>query len=242
MLLLSSSCTSLDKDVKEYGAIKDEIDRTYEEISAGRKNKETGIAEILELNEKLNSFDPEVSIQYFNEKEISREIEKKRKKLKEKARLDSINQARIAKKEEQELRRLNAKKAREEEARLKAEELQQKEEVAAMIAAEEEAERNYYLEQLQNKGLFLVEFDGEFFEINQKEWNEWKKSENYNSAEAAAKYREMFRSMGSAKANELAGSLYRTVSKGIAREGISFKAVQGIQVYNVLTTGEAKFD
>jgi hypothetical protein len=242
MLFFFNSCSSLDKDVKEYRAIQDEIGRTYEEISEGNKEEETGIAEISELNEQLDAFNPEVSIQYLKEEEIRRKIEKKRRKLKEEYRLDSIKQARVAKKEKEELKRLNAKIAREEEARLMAEELQRKKEVAAMISAEEAADRNAYIEELKGKGLFLVEFDGEYYEVNQKEWNEWKKSENYDTAEAAAKYREIFRSMGSAKANELANSLYRTVSKGIAREGVSLKAIQGIQIYNVLTTGETKFD
>jgi hypothetical protein len=48
--------------------------------------------------------------------------------------------------------------------------------------------------------------------------------------------------MGTAKANSLANSMYRKLSKGIAKKGITFKAIQGIQVYNVITTGNSKFN
>lgn len=242
VLLSFNSCTSFDDKVKEYAAIKSEIDFIYNEIAAGTKEQEVGVAEISDLDHQLESFDIEVVEQYFKEEEIRQEIEVKKRKFKEKFRADSIKQARIDERKAHELKQLEAKRAREEEARLKAEKLEQKREVAVMIAAEEEANLNAYRQEVKEKGMFLVEFDGEYYEVNQNGWNEWKKSENYDSAEAAEKYREMFVSMGSGKANELAGSLYRTVSNGIAREGISFKAIQGIQVYNVLTTGENKFD
>lgn len=242
MLLFFFSCTSLDDKVKDYAAVKNEIDQVYTEISTGEKDEEMGIAEISELKQKLEAFDPEVSIQYFKEEEIRQEIEKKKRKLKEESKLDSIKQARIVKKEEQELKRLNAKKTREEEARIKAEELQKRREVAAMIAAEEEADRNAYIQELKGEGRFLVEFAGEYYEVNQKEWNQWKNSQDYDHTEGMAKYKEMFASMGYSKANQLANSLYRTVSKKIASEGISYKAIEGIKVYNILTTGDPKFN
>ena len=241
-LIIFTGCTSLEEKVDEYAAIQQEIDQIYDEISTGKKDQEIGITEIAELQKDLESFDTEVTKQYYKEEEIKREIEKKNRKLAIKSRRDSLEQARIKKREANELRIANTKKAREEAARLKAEELERREEVAEMVAAEERADRNAYINELNENGLFLVEFDGETYEINKKGWIQWKESENYNSAETAAKYREMFTAMGTAKANTLAGSLYRTVSKGIAREGISYKAIQGIQVYDVLTTGELKFD
>lgn len=236
------SCTSLDEQVKDYATVKSNIDLIYNEISAGTKKQEVGVAEILVLNQELESFDLEVIEQYNREEEIREEIERKNREFRQQFRADSIQQARLDQRKAHESKMLEAKKAREEEARIKAEQLQQRREVAAMIAAEEEADRNAYVEELHEKGFFLVEFDGEYFEVNQKEWNEWKKSQDYDSAEAFAKYREMFSSMGYEKANELANSMYRTVSKKIAMEGITYKAVEGIKVYNLLTTGETKFD
>lgn len=242
VLMSSISCTSLDERVKEYAAVKQNIDLIYDDISAGRKTQEVGVAEISELNEDLESFDPEVVEQFYKEEEIRKEIERKNRKYKEQFRIDSIKQARLDQKKAHELKLLEVKKTREEEARLRAEELERKREVAAMIAAEEEAEWNAHLEELEKKGFFVVEFDGEYYEVNRKEWNEWKESQEYDSAEGFEKYREMFASMGYEKANELANSLYRTVSKKIAMEGITYKAIEGIKVYNLLTTGETKFD
>lgn len=242
LLISLNGCTSFDEQVKDYAAVKQNIDLIYDDISAGRKTQEVGVAEISELNEELESFDPEVVQQFYKEEEIRKEIERKNRKYKEQFRRDSIEQARIDQREAHELKMLEAKKAREEEARLKAEELQQRKEVAAMIAAEEEADRNAYIKELKEKGFFLVEFDGETYEVNHKEWNEWKESQDYDSAGGFEKYKVMFASMGYEKANELANSLYRTVSKKIAMEGITYKAIEGIKVYNLLTTGETKFE
>lgn len=242
MLLFFFSCTSLDDQVKEYAAVKNEINQVYTDISTGEKDEEMGISEISELKEKLEAFDPEVLEQYNKEEEIRHDLEVKKREFKEESRRDSIKQARIDEKRAQELKIEEARKAREEEARIKAEEIQNRREVAAMIAAEEEADRNAYIEELKGKGMFLAEFDGEYYEVNQKEWNEWKNAQEYDHSEALGKYREMFASMGTAKANQLANSLYRTVSKKIASEGISYKAIEGIQVYNILTTGETQFE
>lgn len=234
-LMLLNSCTSLNDEVKEYREISNTIDDIYDEISAGSKSQEIGVAEISKLNKDLQAFEEEVVNQYQSEEKIKREIEIKNRVYRKQFTADSIKQSQLDKKNAQ----LKARSDREQAAKLKAEEAQAKREVAEMIKAEEEADYNLYL---YEEGLFIVSFDGKDYEVNQNEWNEWKKSENYNSSDAAAKYREMFISMGAGKANDLSRSLYRTVSNGISREGISYKSIQGIQVYNVLTTGETKFE
>jgi len=241
-LMFFFSCTSLNDEVKEYGAIKDDIETIYQDIANGTKNEEDGIAEISKLDEELETFDIEVIEQYFKEEEIRQEIERKNKEYKRQFKIDSTKQARLDQRKAHELKLLEEKKAREEEARQKAEEIERKREVAAMIAAEEQADRNAYIEELNEKGYFLVEFDAEYYEVNLKEWNDWKKSQDYDTAEAFTKYREMFDSMGYEKANKLANSMYRTVSKKIAMEGITYKAIEGIKVYDLLTTGDTKFD
>lgn len=214
------SCTSLDEKVKEYRGISEEIATIYDEISSGIKSKDVGVTQITELKLKLDSFDPEVSNQYMKEEEIKLEIERESIRLQEKSRLDSIQKAKTAHEEA----------------------LKAKEEVAEMIRLEEEADRIAYMEELKEKGVFLVEFDGETYEINQKDWDDWKISQNYNSAEDLKKTEQMVRAMGHQKAQGLANSMYRTLSNGIAREGITFKAIQGIQVYNVITQGNSQFD
>lgn len=137
---------------------------------------------------------------------------------------------------------MEAELAKQEKAYEKQLEEQNRKEVAAMIAAEEEAERNLYISELNAKGLFLVEFDNRTYEINEEEWLNWKDSENYSFKKQADELRMMVNSMGSAKANGLAQSMYRTLSKGIGREGITMKALQGIQTYDFLTTGKINFE
>lgn len=234
-LILLNSCTSLNDEVKEYRSISDTIEQIYDEISAGTKSQEIGIAEILKLKNDLQAFEEEVVKQYESEEKIKREIEIKNRDYQKQFTADSIKQSKLDKKNAE----LKARSDREQASKLKAEEARAKKEVGEMIKAEEKADYNLYL---YEEGLFVASFDGKDFEVNQKEWNEWKNSQDYDHAEAMAKYREMFSAMGHAKANQLANSLYRTVSKKIASEGISYKAVEGIQVYNVLTTGETKFD
>ncbi|MEP3837611.1 MAG: hypothetical protein ABJM36_08185 [Algibacter sp.] len=111
-----------------------------------------------------------------------------------------------------------------------------------MIKLEEEAEMNAYSTELKEKGIFLVNFDGQNYEVNQKEWNDWKISQKYDSEKKILETKNMVQAMGSSKASGLANSMYRTLSKGIAREGITFKAIQGIQIYDVITTGNSKFN
>lgn len=240
--IFMNSCTSFEDKVQEYGAVQENIAIIHEEVSAGEKDPEVGVAEISELKLQLEDYDQEVIEQYNREEEIRREIEVNKREYQEKVKTDSIKQARIDDKEARELKRLEEIKAREEKERLQAEELKNRNEVAAMIAAEEEADRNLYLYELEEKGLFLIDFDGEYYEVNKKEWAEWKRSENYDPAKTANEYKVMFSSMGYEKANELANSMYRTLSKKIAREGISYKAIQGIQVYNLMTMGELVFE
>ena len=222
-LVTLNGCTTLDDKVEEYRGLNDKISEVYMEISAGTKEEKVGISEIMDLKLELVTFEEEVIVQYSLEEKIREEIQEQRDKDKkieqqaaEAARKDSIKHAKL-------------------------EELENIREAAAMVKAEEEADRNAYIEELEEKGLFLAYFDGEAYEINQNDWDNWKKSENYVS-EDALKYREMMKGMGAGKANGLANSMYRTLSKGIAREGITFKAVQGIQVYDVMTTGNIKFN
>lgn len=221
-LVTFNSCNTLDDKVQEYRGLNEKISEVYKEISAGTKDEKVGLSEIMDLKLELVAFEEEVIVQYTLEEKIRKEIEEQREKDRkieqqaiEAARKDSIKQAKL-------------------------EEQEQMREVAAMIAAEEEADWNAYVEELEENGLFLAYFDGEAYEINQKDWENWKQSENYDS-EDALKYREMIRAMGPEKANGLANSMYRTLSNGIGREGITFKAVQGIQVYDVMTTGNIKF-
>jgi len=222
-LVALNGCTTLNDKVEEYRGLNDKISEVYMEISAGTKEEKVGISEIMDLKLELVNFEEEVIVQYSLEEKIRKEIQEQREKDKkieqqaaEAARKDSIKQAKL-------------------------EELENIREAAAMVKAEEEADRNAYIEELEEKGLFLAYFDGEAYEINQNDWDNWKQSENYVS-EDALKYREMMKGMGTEKANGLANSMYRTLSKGIAREGITFKAVQGIQVYDVMTTGNIKFN
>lgn len=237
-----SNCTSLDDKVKEYREISEKIEKIQKEIINGTKNQEVGVKQMTELQLKLNSFDNEVSNQYSREKEINRKIEREKEKLKKQNRIDSIKQARVDKRKAYELKKYEEKIAREEESRLKAEKLKAKKEVEEMIRLEEMAERNAYIAELKEKGIFLVNFDGKTYEVNQKEWNDWKISEKYDSEKNLIETKNMVNAMGTAKANGLANSMYRTLSKGIAREGITFKAIQGIQVYDVITTGKSKFN
>ena len=249
ILFSFSNCTSLDDKVKEYRSINNKMAELYSEISAGTKNEEVAIQEITELQMELFTFDKEVSDQYSREERIKQKIKEKKKedeklakRAAEKSRIDSIKQSRINKKKAYEQKKIDAKIAREEENKIKAEKLRAKREVAEMIKLEEQAERNAYLAELKEKGIFLVNFNNETYEINQKEWKEWKVSENYNSSEEITKMQGIVRAMGSAKANGLANSMYRTLSKGIAREGITLKAIQGIQIYEVITKGKSSFN
>lgn len=243
-LILSSfySCSSFDDKVKEYREITNNIEQIKQEIIEGTKNQEVGVKQMTELQQELNSFESEVFNQYSREEAINLEIEKERRNLKEHNRIDSIKQARIDKRKSIELERINEQMAREEESRLKAEKLKAKREVEEMIKLEEQADRNAYIAELKEKGIFLVSFDGETYEVNQKEWSDWKISENYDSDKKIKDAKDMVRAMGYEKANSLANSMYRTLSKGISREGISLKAIQGIQIYNVITTGKPKFN
>lgn len=215
-----NSCTSLDDKVKEYRKINEEIAKIHNEISAGTINQEVGVAQITELKLKLNSFDGEVSDQYSTEEGVKQEIEQERERLKEKIRLDSIQEAKLAHEEELRLKR----------------------EVAEMIRMEEEAERIAYLEELKERGVFLVDFDDETYEINQKDWNDYKIAQNYDSQKVVSDTKEILRFMGNEKVNGLANSMYRTLSSGISKEGITLKALEGIRVFNVLTTGDPKFN
>ncbi|MBE7659243.1 hypothetical protein [Tenacibaculum finnmarkense] len=170
-----SSCTSLDTKVKEYREIKNKMGKIHENISDGIINKASGIKELTALQIELSTFEREVSSQYSIEENIIKDIEIKRKKAEKTAkrvaeirRTDSIKQARFAKREAFKAQKKEAKLAREEA-------LKNKLEVAEMIKAEQEAERNAYINELKGAGLFLVSFNGESYEINKKEWEDWKK-------------------------------------------------------------------
>ncbi|SDX37238.1 hypothetical protein [Aequorivita viscosa] len=215
-----SSCTSFDDKVKEYRDINDEIAKIQDKILDGTINQGTGVEQISELKLKLNSFDSEVSEQYASEEKVKQEIEQERKRLIEKKRLDSIEEAKIAYEEELRLKR----------------------EVAEMIRMEEEAERIAYLEELKERGVFLVEFDDITYEINQKDWNDYKIAEDYDSQKIVNETKDIIRFMGNQKVNNLANSMYRTLTSGISKEGITLKALEGIQIYNVLTTGDPQFN
>ncbi|AWH75526.1 hypothetical protein DCS32_15550 [Dokdonia sp. Dokd-P16] len=241
-LITFGSCNSIDDKVAEYRAIKENIDEIMQEVSDGTKDQELGIREMTELQLELLEFDQEVTDLYTREEKIKREIDVKRKEDKRAAkqaakqfRIDSLRQ-------EKEKKLMEAELAKQEKAYEKQLEEQNRKEVAAMIAAEEEAERNLYISELNAKGLFLVEFDNRTYEINEEEWLNWKDSENYSFKKQADELRMMVNSMGSAKANGLAQSMYRTLSKGIGREGITMKALQGIQTYDFLTTGKINFE
>ena len=110
MLMFFLSCTSLNDEVKEYGAIKDDIETIYQDIANGKKNEEDGIAEISMLNEKLETFDIEVIKQYIKEEEIRQEIERKNREYKRQFKIDSTKQARLDQKKARELKLLEQKK------------------------------------------------------------------------------------------------------------------------------------
>ncbi|MEP3837610.1 MAG: hypothetical protein ABJM36_08180 [Algibacter sp.] len=95
ILFSFSNCTSLDDKVKEYREISESIEKIQKEIIKGTKNQEVGVKQMTELTLKLTTFDNEVSNQYSREEDIKQKIERVRKKLKEKNRIDSIKQSRI---------------------------------------------------------------------------------------------------------------------------------------------------
>ena len=230
-----SSCTSIDGKVKKYRSINEKITEIHNEIATGNRDQEDGISELTKLKRKLLTFDQEVLDQYSMEEKIKIEIERKRKENvllakqnAEKFRIDSIKQSKIDEKNARELKKLEDQLARDE--------------VAAMIALEEEADRNEYLAELKEKGIFLVEFNGKEYEVSRKHWNDWKSSQNYDLENKINEWKVMISSMGYEKANGLASSMNRTLSKGINREGITLEAVSMIQMYNVVTKGEPKFD
>lgn len=235
------SCSNLEDNIKEYRNIKNEIEEITKKVTDGVLEEELGIQRILKLEEKLRLFDDNVVTQYNKEEKIKNDLEILRKKeaIENKIKLhkernDSIKQARVRKKELAKLKKKEAKQAREAERKRKLE-------VAQMIEEEAAAERNAYIKELKEKGFFLASFNGKSYKINVKEWEAWKASENYNFEEEKTKIKEVMRAMGMAKAQELIGAMHRTLSGGIAREGITMKAVQGIQMFDVMTTGEEKF-
>lgn len=241
-LITLSNCTSKDDKVKEYREITEKMAQIKQEIVDGTKNQEVGVKQMTELQLKLMEFEDEISNQYSREEKMNKQIEKDRIAQNKKNKLDSLKQDKLDKKKAFEEKQLAKKNAREEEFRLKAEQLQAKKEVAEMVRLEEQAELNAYYAELKEKGIFLVSFDGETFEVNQKDWDDWKATENYDPVAKMNEMKGIVNAMGSEKANGLANSMYRTLSKGIGREGISMKAVQGIQIYDVITKGETQYN
>lgn len=241
MSIMFISCSNLESDVKEYRSITNKIDSIMIEVRDGKLNEAIGIQKMVKLNEDLREFENEVVVQYDKEEILKKDIEIQRKKeavaskirLK-KRRNDSIKQITMDKRDTIELQKKEAKKARELE-------VKQKQAVAKMIEEEAIAERNAYVEELKAKGIFIVSFNGKSYEINVKEWEEWKKKENYNFEEEKNKIKQTMMAMGMAKAQELVNAMHRTLARGISGEGVTMKTVQGIQIFDVMTTGEGKF-
>jgi len=89
-----------------------------------------------------------------------------------------------------------------------------------------------------DKVSFEVSFGGNDYRVNRKEWNDFKAKGKEFDIEASKSMRS---AMGASKAHGLSNSLYRTFSKGIAREGLTMEAVRGIQVYDIMSSGDVKF-
>lgn len=85
---------------------------------------------------------------------------------------------------------------------------------------------------------FEIHFGNEIYRVNKKRWMNFKVENEEFDIQASKSLRSV---MGENKAIALSNSLYRTLSSGISREGLTMKAVQGIQLYDIMRTGEVKF-
>lgn len=221
-------------EIDEYREIENQIQKL--KLDAINESIESDIAakEIAELLKEQSKFDSETIKQYSREEEAKKEIKEKQKQVEESRIKDSIKNAKLEEKQLKEIKKKKELQAKKREDSLRILERE-------MIEADEAFAEYEYLEELKEKGLFLVEFGNNEFEASINEWANWKKSQNYdsNAYEEALLLRN---SIDRNKLQNLTNSMYRTLSNGIAKEGLTMKSIQGIQIYNILRTGEKKFD
>lgn len=230
-LIVIVSCAP---DVKEYRAIKTKIQSLENKAVSEEISFEEAAEEITALQNQLAGFDTEVIKQYRKEEMLKSEIEKKQAELKEKKRIDSIQKAKEKRKKIEETERKRKIKQKRKKDSLKRE-------VGKMIRLEEKANHNLYLKKLKENGLFLISFSTKRYEINKNQWNAWKNKNNPSYTKAIEEARMLRATLPSDKLQSITTSMYRTLSNKMRQDKISMKTVEGIQLYDILRTGEVKF-
>lgn len=227
-LVVVISCTS---GVKEYREIKTEIKSLQDKAVNQEISSEEAAKKIVPLQKELSSFSVEVMAQYREEENLKREIKKKQRNDS----IQKIKQAQIRLKEVSRKKRIEYKR--------KQDSLREEAESLAQAKIEGEADlRIMRLIELKKKGLFLIEFDRNEYEININEWNTWKNSNQQQYTKAIEETKVLRSALGRNKLQNITTSMYRTLSNRIRQDKVSMKTLEGIQVYDILRTGEVKFE
>lgn len=96
--------------------------------------------------------------------------------------------------------------------------------------------------EFREKDLFLVEFDKKEYEVSINQWKAWKESKMQVHKKAIDEANMLRAALSPSELQNITKSIYRAILNEIKTGKISMKTVEGIQLYDILRTGEAKFE